>query len=536
MEKRRSESESIYFESLDFKSSTEGMDAFINQLDELHSLECISFEDCAFSEEAADILNKKMAGMHLKTLKLKKCDYPIIGSMQYVLTTLERVKLKNRSWSQSEKDFLFSCLRSNRVLKSLFLIDFPPEFIVDFLSTTKTLEEMKVSFPLFKSSLSDIGRALAQNKTLKKFILASKWIENLIDETFEFAKAFETNTTLQHAEFVNFSFEKGFLFQLASALCINTSLSHLKLDSKDQRDVDFADAWCEMFQKNKTLETFIVYNWNMSSHDFMKLAQSFTSLKKLILVSDVLLSGDHQPWIEVLLQNAILKTVEIRGYNLEDACTCYRHITPTLEHLALSRSDKWNVAKNAWHLPPHLKVVNCYANQIKDEDFGLWCQNLETNTTLSDLDMSRNHLTFASMRMLETLMTKNRTLKILFLNGNNIGDKGARIMKRIFAQNSSLEIVELEKNDIGDRGACYLARGLVKNFTLKTLVLTENTKIGDQGYKAFSQFFRKNIRIYDVFLDEPTGENEDYNEMEFFRRQNQEYWADYFTMLLIFFS
>jgi Ran GTPase-activating protein (RanGAP) involved in mRNA processing and transport len=110
---------------------------------------------------------------------------------------------------------------------------------------------------------------------------------------------------------------------------------------------------------------------------------------------------------------------------------------------------------------------------LTDEDITQLAQALSTNTRLTSLNVSLNHIGAEGAKALST----NTTLTSLNVSLNHIGAEGAKAL----STNTTLTSLNVECNQIGDEGA----KALSTNTTLTSLNVSLN-QIGDEGVKALS--------------------------------------------------
>ena len=99
---------------------------------------------------------------------------------------------------------------------------------------------------------------------------------------------------------------------------------------------------------------------------------------------------------------------------------------------------------------------------------------LKTNTTLTNLDLSVNNLGPAGAESLATALKTNTILTNLDLSGNNVGPAGAESLATALKTNTSLTNLNLRRNNLGPAGAECLAKALEKNTILTNLNLSFN--------------------------------------------------------------
>ena len=113
--------------------------------------------------------------------------------------------------------------------------------------------------------------------------------------------------------------------------------------------------------------------------------------------------------------------------------------------------------------------------RIGDADAAVLAVALETNTTLTNLNLAHNNLGFAGAESLATALQTNTTLTNLDLSWNNLGPAGAELLATALKTNTTLTNLNLSRNKLGPAGAESLAKALKTNTTLTNLDLSGNT-------------------------------------------------------------
>ena len=121
-----------------------------------------------------------------------------------------------------------------------------------------------------------------------------------------------------------------------------------------------------------------------------------------------------------------------------------------------------------------LDLRNC---NVFDEDAGWLEAMLQTNTTLSSLNLRRNHLGEAGGAAIGRALQTNTTLSSLDLSFNNLGETGGAAIGRALQTNTALSSLNLQGNILGEAAGAAIGQALQTNTTLSSLNL-ESNKLG----------------------------------------------------------
>eukprot|EP00199_Chlamydomonas_sp_CCMP681_P001676 CAMPEP_0119112800 /NCGR_PEP_ID=MMETSP1180-20130426/41743_1 /TAXON_ID=3052 ORGANISM="Chlamydomonas cf sp, Strain CCMP681" /NCGR_SAMPLE_ID=MMETSP1180 /ASSEMBLY_ACC=CAM_ASM_000741 /LENGTH=347 /DNA_ID=CAMNT_0007100509 /DNA_START=54 /DNA_END=1097 /DNA_ORIENTATION=+ len=131
------------------------------------------------------------------------------------------------------------------------------------------------------------------------------------------------------------------------------------------------------------------------------------------------------------------------------------------------------------------------------------CRNLakvlETNETLTYLDLSNNMLDDDKVRMLASGLVENLSITHLNLAHNKVADRGVRALAKLLDTRSVIAILELQDNLIHTEGARSLARVLKTNQALISLNIRLN-RLGDDGCKSICEALRTNTSLEKLSL------------------------------------
>ncbi|KAL6761037.1 hypothetical protein V8C86DRAFT_993653 [Haematococcus lacustris] len=126
------------------------------------------------------------------------------------------------------------------------------------------------------------------------------------------------------------------------------------------------------------------------------------------------------------------------------------------------------------------------------------CRNLakalESNETLTYLDLSNNSLDDDKVRMLASGLVENLSITHLNLSHNKIADRGVRALAKLLDSRSVIALMELQDNLIHTEGAKSLARALKGNHALISLNLRLN-RLGDEGCMVICEALRGNANL-----------------------------------------
>ena len=124
---------------------------------------------------------------------------------------------------------------------------------------------------------------------------------------------------------------------------------------------------------------------------------------------------------------------------------------------------------------------------------------LETNTTLTNLELSDNNLGPAGAESLATALKTNTALTNLELSGNNLGPAGAESLATALKTNTALTNLNLFCNNLGPAGAESLATALKTNTTLTNLNMSVNN-LGPGGAESLATVLKTNTTLTNLDL------------------------------------
>ncbi len=153
--------------------------------------------------------------------------------------------------------------------------------------------------------------------------------------------------------------------------------------------------------------------------------------------------------------------------------------------------DGANAIFNALKNNTALAKLNIVGNSIGVDAENALFEALETNTGLTDLDLNGNNIGDDGANALFEALKINITLTNLNLFFNGIGDDGMKGLPEALKINESLTSLDLGGNGIGVDGVKALVEALKKNKNLKSLCLDYN-HLGDNGVKALAHALKNN--------------------------------------------
>ncbi|KAK3848092.1 MAG: hypothetical protein J3R72DRAFT_518798 [Linnemannia gamsii] len=146
------------------------------------------------------------------------------------------------------------------------------------------------------------------------------------------------------------------------------------------------------------------------------------------------------------------------------------HHNMKMIHIALPK-DLVKLSDFPSKTPPHFHKLSfaMATRSIGVKDLRQLTESLETNSTLTTLNLYSNSIGENGAQALAEALKTNSTLTTLNLINNSIGQNGAQALAEVLKTNSTLTTLDLGGNSIGENGAQALAEALKTNSTLTTL-------------------------------------------------------------------
>lgn len=283
-------------------------------------------------------------------------------------------------------------------------------------------------------------------------------------------------------------FRKTSIASIIDAIRLSSSLESLTITEND-----ITIALLDALRKNTTIQSLTLNNNGMTEIDmvgFSKMIGENTSLRELTISENYIENGMNT-LAQSLRLNTSLRKIAIIDCDMIDE---------DLVEISSLLRENTNTT---------LQEINFSKNRISDEGVFMLSSSLEENTTLTSLDLSDNNITYKGVSALGDIlfdpdMRNTNALQNLILSKNRISDKGAIELASILEKNISITLLDISYNNIGYEGASALAQMIVENTTLKELHLEDNDLTAN-GRKAIRDALQHNETIeafYDGMYDE----------------------------------
>lgn len=124
---------------------------------------------------------------------------------------------------------------------------------------------------------------------------------------------------------------------------------------------------------------------------------------------------------------------------------------------------------------------------------------LAANITVTELDVSDNHIGDAGLAGLLSSIATSATIHYLNVGNNELSMRSGEHIGSFLAKNRGLEILDLYNNDLGDHGTKVMCDSLPMNRTLKTLRMWMNN-ITNVGALAFLRVLSNETSLVEIDL------------------------------------
>jgi len=122
-----------------------------------------------------------------------------------------------------------------------------------------------------------------------------------------------------------------------------------------------------------------------------------------------------------------------------------------------------------------VKLLSFSGKKIGDKGVEILSEGLKVNTSLTELDLRTNGISFRGVHDLCDVLSCNRTITKLDLSLNNFGSQVGRKLGEFLVNNRTLQKLNLRGNDLGDGGAGLVLNALLTNKTLTDIDLSTNS-------------------------------------------------------------
>ena len=150
-----------------------------------------------------------------------------------------------------------------------------------------------------------------------------------------------------------------------------------------------------------------------------------------------------------------------------------------------------NILGNDYYRP----VSNMSNKNVGDDMISLIAFALYHDTTLVELNISKNLITGDGAFAICECLKCNTTLSELNISGNNISNQGAELFSSALQVNKTLKKLNVSSNKIHDDGIVSISKCLQRNTSLTELMLSHN-QIGIDGAKEIATFIGINKTLY----------------------------------------
>ena len=154
---------------------------------------------------------------------------------------------------------------------------------------------------------------------------------------------------------------------------------------------------------------------------------------------------------------------------------------------------------NALQNNQSLTYLYFHYNQVGDAGASALANALQNNHSLTSLNLSFNKVGAAGASALATALQTNHSLTSFYLYSNEVGDAGASALANALQNNQSLTKLDLRNNQVGDAGASALANAIQYNHSLTYFSLWYN-QVGDAGASALANAIQNNHSLTSLNL------------------------------------
>eukprot|EP00339_Tiarina_fusa_P025541 CAMPEP_0117037982 /NCGR_PEP_ID=MMETSP0472-20121206/26760_1 /TAXON_ID=693140 ORGANISM="Tiarina fusus, Strain LIS" /NCGR_SAMPLE_ID=MMETSP0472 /ASSEMBLY_ACC=CAM_ASM_000603 /LENGTH=1428 /DNA_ID=CAMNT_0004748091 /DNA_START=29 /DNA_END=4315 /DNA_ORIENTATION=- len=144
---------------------------------------------------------------------------------------------------------------------------------------------------------------------------------------------------------------------------------------------------------------------------------------------------------------------------------------------------------------PSLTSLNLSGNKLEEYGVKKLCKGLHENSVLKTLDLARNSMSGRGASGVANLLSDPKCgIETLSLYGNFIGIEGARFIAASLESNATLTDLDIGLNRMRPKGVNAIALALQKNKTLKVLRLKQNF-INDKAAMELGEVLQKQTSV-----------------------------------------
>ena len=408
----------------------------------------------------------------------------IIAKAICVNKTLRELNMSKNNIADEGAKRLAEAIQVNVTLRELNLshnniTDEGAKILTEAIQVNKTLQELNVS----KNDFTDEGakglaEAIQVNKTLRKLNLSKN---NVTDEgTKRLAEAIQVNTTLQELNISKNWISKEGIMRIVEACTINRTLHKLVCTYnnlskyglraineyiKEENAVQIFDASWNIIGRRLTIVSILDVQLSKAIQEKSSLIDHLTAEKRVDFLKCCLDDYD--------IQYLNLTHEELNVDNIRILSKCLMN-NSTLKELNLSYNSRISkleteVLADAIRVNNTLQKLNISCILSGALRFS---SCLRTNSSLIELDMSKNSINCEGATAIAESLQVNTTLQKLNISHNEISSGGAMAFSDCLKTNKALKELDISHNMVKHEGAIAIAEALRKNTTLQRLYIS----------------------------------------------------------------
>ena len=384
-------------------------------------------------------------------------------------TTLKKLDISNNIISTDDVESIGVCLKHNETLQELIMeyatiTDSGALMIAEAIKVNTTLLVLNISY----NKITDVGilaisDSLKYNKRLRELnINHNGFTRNSI---LKFAEFLKTNTTL-----VKLFAERSYVLikpsDVIDLLKSNNTLRQIKIGHFD-------------WSHHINVEDTEYMEWIMSTteHNCVFLQTVTLNLNRRIFVAFKEDSNNAIKVTNYLINNKVLQTLDLYGCNFtnielklhgsvhycddnkKSECpqNLHDHHEDHTEIMKMIESIKVSTTL-------HTLIINNYL--IQDEGAEIICDCIAHNTSIRELDLSRNSITSKEAVKIFKAIEVNKVIQKLDISHNEICDDGALAISECLNSSTTLHHLNVEYNDMCHEGIMVIIDSLKNNTAL----------------------------------------------------------------------